>query len=98
VPAPLRPLAHSGGSYKIQDFLVKTKFKITRPTKFVEVQNIVKIVKKENRPVFTKITRVPFPSQKLLWDLLQASMQWAPPSVEHTAAARPNRLPLCHHL
>jgi hypothetical protein len=59
-------------------------------------------VKKENRPVFTKITRVPFPSppfpsQKLLWDLLQASMQWAPPGAEHTAAAQPNRLPLCHH-
>jgi hypothetical protein len=44
----------------ISRFLIKTefkKFKTSHPTKFVEVQNIVKIMKKENRPILIKTER-----------------------------------------
>jgi hypothetical protein len=54
----------------ISRFLIKTefkKFKTSHPTKFVEVQNIVKIMKKrkpadfdKNRAVFIKTARFPF--------------------------------------
>jgi hypothetical protein len=53
------------------------KFKVTHPTKFIEVKNGVKIIKKGNCSVFSKIARFPFPSPLFLASFLLMRFLWS---------------------